>query len=30
MGHLEVLEEEGLARRCGENPLCFSAEAQPL
>ncbi|HUJ88889.1 MAG TPA: MBL fold metallo-hydrolase [Syntrophorhabdales bacterium] len=30
MGHLEVLEEEGLVKRCGENPLCFSAGSQPL
>jgi glyoxylase-like metal-dependent hydrolase (beta-lactamase superfamily II) len=30
MGHLEVLEEEGFVKRCGEKPLCFSADAQPL
>jgi glyoxylase-like metal-dependent hydrolase (beta-lactamase superfamily II) len=24
IGHLEVLEEEGLAKRCGQNPISFS------
>jgi glyoxylase-like metal-dependent hydrolase (beta-lactamase superfamily II) len=30
MGHLEVLEDEGFVKRCGEHPLCFSSMGQPL